>query len=81
MEQLLHYVWKHKIFPLSLLQTTSGRPVEVIDPGLPNMNADPSMVKGTDYLPQMDKRNVAGAGQPPLSSQGPACMHRAGTPP
>ena len=39
MEQLLHYVWKHKIFPLSLLQTTSGRPVEVIDPGLPNMNA------------------------------------------
>lgn len=26
MEQLLHYVWKHKIFPLSLLQTTSGRP-------------------------------------------------------
>ena len=41
MEQLLHYVWKHKIFPLSLLQTTSGRPVEVIDPGLPNMNAGP----------------------------------------
>ena len=24
MEQLLHYVWKHKIFPLSLLQTTSA---------------------------------------------------------
>ena len=41
MEQLLHYVWKHKIFPLSLLQTTSGRPVEVIDPGLPTMNAGP----------------------------------------
>lgn len=41
MEQLLHYVWKHKIFPLSALQTTSGRPVEVIDPGLPNMNAGP----------------------------------------
>lgn len=41
MEQLLHYVWKHKIFPLSALQTTSGQPVEVIDPGLPNMNAGP----------------------------------------
>ncbi|RHJ54165.1 DUF2851 family protein [Bacteroides sp. AM10-21B] len=41
MEQLLHYVWKHKIFPLMSLQTTSGQPVEVIDPGLPNMNAGP----------------------------------------
>lgn len=41
MEQLLHYVWKHKIFPLHLLQTTSGEPVEVIDPGLPNRNAGP----------------------------------------
>lgn len=41
MEQLLHYVWKHKIFPLSPLQTTSGKPVEVIDPGLPNRHAGP----------------------------------------
>ncbi len=41
MEQLLHYVWKHKIFPLMSLQTTSGQPVEVIDPGLPNTDAGP----------------------------------------
>lgn len=41
MEQLLYYVWKHKIFPLQMLQTTSGQPVEVIDPGLPNTNAGP----------------------------------------
>ena len=41
MEQLLHYVWRHKIFPLTALQTTSGQPVEVIDTGLPNMNAGP----------------------------------------
>lgn len=41
MEQLLHYVWKHKIFPIKMLQTTSGLPVEVIDPGLPNTNAGP----------------------------------------
>lgn len=41
MEQLLHYVWRHKIFPLSPLRTTSGQPVEVIDPGLPNTNAGP----------------------------------------
>ncbi|WP_321333877.1 DUF2851 family protein [uncultured Bacteroides sp.] len=41
MEQLLHYVWRHKIFPLQELMTTSGLPVEVIDPGLPNTNAGP----------------------------------------
>ena len=41
MEQLLHYVWKHKLFPLAELQTTDGHPVEVIDPGLHNTNAGP----------------------------------------
>lgn len=41
MEKLLHYVWKHKIFPLEMLRTASGQPVEVIDPGLPTMNAGP----------------------------------------
>lgn len=41
MEQLLHYVWRHKIFPLKPLQTTAGQVVEVIDPGLPNRDAGP----------------------------------------
>lgn len=41
MEQLLHYVWKHKLFPLKELQTTTGLAVEVIDPGLPNSDAGP----------------------------------------
>ena len=41
MEQLLHYVWKHKLFPLSPLSTTLHQPVEVIDPGLHNRNAGP----------------------------------------
>ncbi len=41
MEQLLHYVWKHKLFPLKPLQTVDGRPVEVIDTGLHNRNAGP----------------------------------------
>ena len=41
MEQLLHYVWKHKLFPLSPLSTTDHRQVEVIDPGLHNRNAGP----------------------------------------
>lgn len=41
MEQLLHYIWKHKIFPLKKLQTTDGMMVEVIDPGLTNTNSGP----------------------------------------
>lgn len=32
MEQLLHYVWKHKMFPITELRTTDGLTVEVIDP-------------------------------------------------
>ena len=36
MEQLLHYCWKHKLFPLEPITTTDGLDVEVIDPGLYN---------------------------------------------
>ena len=41
MEELLHYVWKHRVFPLESLATTDGRSVEVIDSGLHNKNAGP----------------------------------------
>jgi len=41
MERLLHYAWKHKMFPLAGLKTTTNLPVEVIDPGLSNSNAGP----------------------------------------
>ena len=41
MEHLLHYVWKHKIFPLKELKTVSGQILEVIDTGLANRNAGP----------------------------------------
>ena len=41
MEELLHYTWKHRLFPLKELKTTDGRPVEVIDPGLHNRNSGP----------------------------------------
>ena len=41
MEQLLHYTWKHKLFPLKALLTTDGREVEIIDTGLHNRNAGP----------------------------------------
>ena len=41
MEKLLHYCWKHRLFPLAELYTTDGRRVEVIDTGLHNRNAGP----------------------------------------
>ena len=41
MEKLLHYVWKHKIFPLNELRTMSGQVLEVIDTGLANPHAGP----------------------------------------
>lgn len=41
MEQLLHYCWKHRLFPAKGMSTTDGEPVEVLDPGLHNRNAGP----------------------------------------
>lgn len=41
MEQLLHYVWKHKILPLRELFTTDGRRLEVVSPGMHNGDAGP----------------------------------------
>ena len=41
MERLLHYVWKHRLFPLKELTTTDGQTVEVVDTGLHNSNSGP----------------------------------------
>jgi hypothetical protein len=41
MEQLLHYVWKHRLYPLAPMQTTEGLQVEIIDPGLHNRDSGP----------------------------------------
>ena len=41
MEQLLHYVWKHRLYPLAPMQTTEGLQVEIIDPGLHNHDSGP----------------------------------------
>ena len=41
MGQLLHYVWKHKLFPLKPLLTAEGESIEIIDPGQANYNAGP----------------------------------------
>lgn len=40
MEEILHYVWKFRLFQENL-KTTDGQPVEVLDVGLPNTNAGP----------------------------------------
>lgn len=45
MEQLLHYVWKHKIFPLRELKLSDGRQLEVINPGIHNTNAGPDFLE------------------------------------
>ena len=41
MEQFLHYVWKHRLFALKPQQTTDGKTIEIIDPGLQNTHAGP----------------------------------------
>lgn len=40
MEDILHYIWKFRLFQKGL-KTTTGQPVEVIDVGLPNTNEGP----------------------------------------
>ena len=41
MEILLHYIWRHRMYPLHRMTTNKGETVEVIDPGLHNRNAGP----------------------------------------
>lgn len=65
MEHLLHYVWKHKLFPLKVLQTTQGLSVEVIDPGLQNSNAGPDFfnaklkIEGTLWVGNIEIHSLA----------------------
>jgi hypothetical protein len=40
-EQLLHYVWKWRLFPHGSLETVEGHKIEVIDPGMHNTDAGP----------------------------------------
>ena len=46
MEQLLHYCWKHKIFPLEPMKTTDGRTIEVLNSGMYNSDAGPDFIDG-----------------------------------
>ncbi len=40
-EELLHYIWKFRLYPPDSLETMDGRRVEVIDPGIHNLHAGP----------------------------------------
>lgn len=40
-EELLHYIWKFRLYPADSLETTDGQRVEVIDPGMHNLHAGP----------------------------------------
>lgn len=41
MEELLHYIWKHKIYPIGDMRTVDGKSLEIINPGIQNTNAGP----------------------------------------
>ena len=40
-EDLLHHVWKFRLFKRQKLQTTEGEVIEIIKPGFHNRNAGP----------------------------------------
>jgi hypothetical protein len=40
-EELLHYIWKFGLYPSGSLETTDGKRIEVIDPGMNQLNAGP----------------------------------------
>lgn len=41
MEELMHYVWRHRLWLASEMRTNDGRPVAVIDVGQPNRDSGP----------------------------------------
>lgn len=44
MEKLLHYVWMYKLLPSTVLTTTDGTEVEIMDPGQHNSNQGPDFL-------------------------------------
>jgi hypothetical protein len=43
-EKLLQYIWKHKLFSLSGIKTTSGDALSILSVGIPNFNSGPDYV-------------------------------------
>ena len=40
-EELLHFIWKHKLLSLNKLTTTTNEPIEIINPGIHNTDSGP----------------------------------------
>jgi len=40
-EDFIHFLWKHKAFDIRNIQTTDGRPIEILNVGIHNMDAGP----------------------------------------
>lgn len=66
MEKLLHYTWKHRLYPIGTLTTTDDRMVEVIDPGLHNRgDSGPDFfnarirVNGTEWMGNVEMHHKA----------------------
>ena len=51
-EQLLHFIWKNRLYNTESLITENGVMVEVIDPGLSNENAGPDFFN-SKYVPEV----------------------------
>ena len=45
-EEFLHYLWKHKALTISELKTTSNKKLEILHPGIHNLNAGPDFFNG-----------------------------------
>lgn len=53
-EAFLHYVWQNQAFDKAQLQTTDGKPVEVLETGLPNDNAGPDFFNARLRMENME---------------------------
>ena len=40
-EQMLHFVWQFRLFKNTYLKTVAGQTIEILDPGIHNLNAGP----------------------------------------
>lgn len=57
MEKLLHYIWANRLFENGALQTTSGKTVRIISPGLSNSDSGPDFFNAKI---QYDRQTWAG---------------------
>ena len=59
-ENLLHFVWKLKLFSTANLETTNGEIIEIISTGTANLNAGPDFLNAKLTI---NKQSVIGEGK------------------